>query len=91
MTISFNRVTSRKKDGLGKATRSAVSMVKQWAWHGAPRASGVSVPLQASTQLMADHGAKLLVAKAHGHPEKVFQDHPDRLQAPVTPRGKKKW
>nr|KAF6319748.1 hypothetical protein mMyoMyo1_008487 [Myotis myotis] len=46
---------------------------------------GVGAPA-ASTQLMADHGAKLLVAKAHGHPEKVFQDHPDRLQVPVNAR-----
>nr|XP_021561336.1 paraplegin isoform X3 [Neomonachus schauinslandi] len=90
--ISFNKVTSGAQDDLRKVTRIAYSMVKQFGM--APSIGPVSFPeaqegltgigrrpFSQGLQQMMDHEAKLLVAKAHRHTEKVLQENLDKLQA----------
>uniref|UniRef100_A0A8P0TDY7 Mitochondrial inner membrane m-AAA protease component paraplegin n=2 Tax=Canis lupus familiaris TaxID=9615 RepID=A0A8P0TDY7_CANLF len=91
-TISFNKVTSGAQDDLRKVTRIAYSMVKQFGM--APSIGPISFPevqegltgigrrpFSQGLQQMMDHEAKLLVAKAYRHTEKVLQDNLDKLQA----------
>ncbi|XP_029336119.1 paraplegin [Mus caroli] len=90
--ISFSRVTSGAQDDLRKVTRIAYSMVKQFGM--APSIGPVSFPeaqeglvgigrrpFSQGLQQMMDHEAKLLVAKAYRHTEKVLLDNLDKLQA----------
>nr|XP_004417862.2 PREDICTED: paraplegin [Odobenus rosmarus divergens] len=90
--ISFNKVTSGAQDDLRKVTRIAYSMVKQFGM--APSIGPVSFPeaqegltgigrrpFSQGLQQMMDHEAKLLVAKAYRHTEKVLQENLDKLQA----------
>ncbi|TKC38605.1 hypothetical protein EI555_010142 [Monodon monoceros] len=91
-SISFNRVTSAAQDDLRKVTRIAYSMVKQFgmapgigpisfpeAQDGAP---GIGRrPFSQGLQQMMDHEARLLVAAAYRHTEKVLRDNLDKLQA----------
>ncbi|XP_045746506.1 paraplegin isoform X1 [Mirounga angustirostris] len=91
-SISFNKVTSGAQDDLRKVTRIAYSMVKQFGM--APSIGPVSFPeaqegltgigrrpFSQGLQQMMDHEAKLLVAKAYRHTEKVLQENLDKLQA----------
>nr|XP_031297364.1 paraplegin-like isoform X2 [Camelus dromedarius] len=91
-SISFNRVTSGAQDDLRKVTRIAYSMVKQFGM--APRIGPVSFPdaqegltgvgrhpFSQGLQQMMDHEARLLVAEAYRHTEKVLLDNLDKLQA----------
>ncbi|XP_008561624.1 PREDICTED: paraplegin isoform X3 [Galeopterus variegatus] len=90
--ISFNKITSGAQDDLRKVTRMAYSMVKQFGM--APSIGPISFPeaqeglvgigrrpFSQGLQQMMDHEAKLLVAKAYRHTEKVLQDNLDKLQA----------
>ncbi|CAO2609595.1 Spg7 [Lemmus lemmus] len=90
--ISFSRVTSGAQDDLKKVTRIAYSMVKQFGM--APSIGPVSFPeaqeglmgigrrpFSQGLQQLMDHEAKLLVAKAYRHTEKVLLDNLDKLQA----------
>ncbi|XP_070356303.1 mitochondrial inner membrane m-AAA protease component paraplegin isoform X3 [Equus asinus] len=90
--ISFNKVTSGAQDDLRKVTRIAYSMVRQFGM--APSIGPISFPeaqegltgigrrpFSQGLQQMMDHEAKLLVAKAYRHTEKVLQDNLDKLQA----------
>ncbi|XP_036896039.1 paraplegin isoform X2 [Sturnira hondurensis] len=90
-TISFNKVTSGAQDDLRKVTRIAYSMVKQFGM--APSIGLISFPeaqesllgvgrrpFSQGLQEMMDHEARLLVAKAYRHTEKVLQDNLDKLQ-----------
>ncbi|XP_004842699.1 paraplegin isoform X3 [Heterocephalus glaber] len=90
--ISFSRVTSGAQDDLRKVTRIAYSMVKQFGM--VPSIGPVSFPeaqeglmdigrrpFSQGLQQMMDHEAKLLVAKAYRHTEKVLLDNLDKLQA----------
>uniref|UniRef100_A0A8C6H9U3 Mitochondrial inner membrane m-AAA protease component paraplegin n=1 Tax=Mus spicilegus TaxID=10103 RepID=A0A8C6H9U3_MUSSI len=90
--ISFSRVTSGAQDDLRKVTRIAYSMVKRFGM--APSIGPVSFPeaqeglmgigrrpFSQGLQQMMDHEAKLLVAKAYRHTEKVLLDNLDKLQA----------
>uniref|UniRef100_A0A452TTR8 SPG7 matrix AAA peptidase subunit, paraplegin n=1 Tax=Ursus maritimus TaxID=29073 RepID=A0A452TTR8_URSMA len=91
-TISFNKVTSGAQDDLRKVTRIAYSMVKQFGM--APSVGPVSFPeaqegltgvgrrpFSQGLQQMMDHEAKLLVAQAYRHTEKVLLENLDKLQA----------
>ncbi|XP_040299282.1 mitochondrial inner membrane m-AAA protease component paraplegin isoform X2 [Herpailurus yagouaroundi] len=91
-SISFNKVTSGAQDDLRKVTRIAYSMVRQFGM--APSIGPVSFPeaqegltgvgrrpFSQGLQQMMDHEAKVLVAKAHRHTEKVLRDNQDKLQA----------
>uniref|UniRef100_A0A8D0YH80 SPG7 matrix AAA peptidase subunit, paraplegin n=1 Tax=Sus scrofa TaxID=9823 RepID=A0A8D0YH80_PIG len=91
-SISFNRVTSGAQDDLRKVTRIAYSMVKQFGM--APSVGPVSFPeaqeglsgvgrrpFSQGLQQMMDHEARLLVATAYRHTEKVLWDNLDKLQA----------
>ncbi|XP_040591207.1 paraplegin isoform X3 [Mesocricetus auratus] len=90
--IFFNRVTSGAQDDLRKVTRIAYSMVKQFGM--APSIGPVSFPeaqegligigrrpFSQGLQQLMDHEAKLLVAKAYRHTERVLLDNLDKLQA----------
>uniref|UniRef100_A0A8I5UDN5 SPG7 matrix AAA peptidase subunit, paraplegin n=1 Tax=Pongo abelii TaxID=9601 RepID=A0A8I5UDN5_PONAB len=90
--LSFNKVTSGAQDDLRKVTRIAYSMVKQFGM--APGIGPISFPeaqeglmgigrrpFSQGLQQMMDHEARLLVAKAYRHTEKVLQDNLDKLQA----------
>uniref|UniRef100_A0A6I8P3W1 Mitochondrial inner membrane m-AAA protease component paraplegin n=1 Tax=Ornithorhynchus anatinus TaxID=9258 RepID=A0A6I8P3W1_ORNAN len=89
--ISFNKVTSGAQDDLRKVTKIAYAMVKQYGM--VPTIGPVSFPELESTpgigrrpfsqglQHLMDHEAKLLVAKAYRHTEKVLQDNLDKLHA----------
>uniref|UniRef100_Q7TT47-2 Isoform 2 of Mitochondrial inner membrane m-AAA protease component paraplegin n=1 Tax=Rattus norvegicus TaxID=10116 RepID=Q7TT47-2 len=90
--ISFSRVTSGAQDDLRKVTRIAYSMVKQFGM--APSIGPVSFPeaqeglvgigrrpFSQGLQQMMDHEARLLVARAYRHTEKVLLDNLDKLQA----------
>ncbi|XP_017369435.1 paraplegin [Cebus imitator] len=90
--LTFNRVTSGAQDDLRKVTRIAYSMVKQFGM--APGIGPISFPeaqeslvdigrrpFSQGLQQMMDHEARLLVAKAYRHTEKVLQENLDKLQA----------
>uniref|UniRef100_A0A8C8TQZ6 SPG7, paraplegin matrix AAA peptidase subunit n=1 Tax=Peromyscus maniculatus bairdii TaxID=230844 RepID=A0A8C8TQZ6_PERMB len=90
--ISFSRVTSGAQDDLRKVTRIAYSMVKQFGM--APSIGPVSFPeaqeglvgigrrpFSQGLQQLMDHEAKLLVAKAYRHTERVLLENLDKLQA----------
>uniref|UniRef100_A0A8C8Z933 Mitochondrial inner membrane m-AAA protease component paraplegin n=1 Tax=Prolemur simus TaxID=1328070 RepID=A0A8C8Z933_PROSS len=90
--ISFNKVTSGAQDDLRKVTRIAYSMVKQFGM--APGVGPISFPeaqeglagvgrrpFSQGLQQMMDHEAKLLVARAYRHTERVLLDNLDKLQA----------
>ncbi|XP_005592866.3 mitochondrial inner membrane m-AAA protease component paraplegin isoform X2 [Macaca fascicularis] len=90
--LSFNKVTSGAQDDLRKVTRIAYSMVKQFGM--APGIGPISFPeaqeglvgigrrpFSQGLQQIMDHEARLLVAKAYRHTEKVLQDNLDKLQA----------
>nr|XP_019598207.1 PREDICTED: paraplegin isoform X1 [Rhinolophus sinicus] len=91
-SISFNKVTSGAQDDLRKVTRIAYSMVKQFGM--APSIGPVSFPdaqeglvgigrrpFSQGLQQMMDHEARLLVAKAYRHTEKLLQGNLDKLHA----------
>nr|XP_045238517.1 paraplegin isoform X5 [Macaca fascicularis] len=80
------------QDDLRKVTRIAYSMVKQFGM--APGIGPISFPeaqeglvgigrrpFSQGLQQIMDHEARLLVAKAYRHTEKVLQDNLDKLQA----------
>ncbi|KAF6289132.1 SPG7 matrix AAA peptidase subunit, paraplegin [Rhinolophus ferrumequinum] len=91
-SISFNKVTSGAQDDLRKVTRIAYSMVKQFGM--APSIGPVSFPeaqeglagigrrpFSQGLQQMMDHEARLLVAEAYRHTEKVLRGNLDKLHA----------
>ncbi|XP_001377432.1 paraplegin isoform X1 [Monodelphis domestica] len=90
--ISFNKVTSGAQDDLRKVTKIAYSMVKQFGM--VPSVGLVSFPEQQEStagigrrpfsqglQQMMDQEARLLVAKAYRHTEKVLQENQVKLHS----------
>ncbi|XP_057567111.1 paraplegin isoform X2 [Hippopotamus amphibius kiboko] len=90
--FSREQLFERAQDDLRKVTRIAYSMVKQFGM--APGIGPVSFPeaqegaagigrrpFSQGLQQMMDHEARLLVAAAYRHTEKVLQDNLDKLQA----------
>ncbi|XP_053411401.1 paraplegin isoform X2 [Nycticebus coucang] len=89
---AVERVLAGAQDDLRKVTRIAYSMVKQFGM--APGIGPISFseaqegfagvgrrPFSQGLQQMMDHEAKLLVARAYRHTEKVLLDNWDKLQA----------
>ncbi|XP_075795962.1 mitochondrial inner membrane m-AAA protease component paraplegin isoform X2 [Pelodiscus sinensis] len=88
--ITFNKVTTGAEDDLRKVTKIAYSMVKQYGM--VPSIGHLSFPELESTpgigrrpfsqglQQMMDHEARVLVAQAYRHTEKLLLDNRDKLQ-----------
>uniref|UniRef100_A0A674JG09 Mitochondrial inner membrane m-AAA protease component paraplegin n=1 Tax=Terrapene triunguis TaxID=2587831 RepID=A0A674JG09_9SAUR len=88
--ITFNKVTTGAEDDLRKVTKIAYSMVKQYGM--VPSIGHLSFPELEHTpgigqrpfsqglQQMMDHEAKVLVAQAYRHTEKLLLDNRDKLQ-----------
>ncbi|XP_037733888.1 paraplegin isoform X2 [Chelonia mydas] len=88
--ITFNKVTTGAEDDLRKVTKMAYSMVKQYGM--VPSIGHLSFPEMESTpgigrrpfsqglQQMMDHEAKVLVAQAYRHTEKLLLDNRGKLQ-----------
>ncbi|XP_069491688.1 mitochondrial inner membrane m-AAA protease component paraplegin [Ambystoma mexicanum] len=89
--LTFNKVTTGAQDDLRKVTKVAYSMVKQYGM--VPSIGHVSYPesetvagigrrpFSQGLQELMDHEAKLLIAKAYRHTEKILLDNRDKLQA----------
>ncbi|CAL8350813.1 unnamed protein product [Merluccius merluccius] len=88
--ITFNKVTTGAQDDLRKVTRVAYAMVKQYGM--CPRVGQVSFPegegqgggrrpFSQGLQQQMDHEAKLLIARAYRHTEKLLLDNRDKLTA----------
>ncbi|XP_068436351.1 mitochondrial inner membrane m-AAA protease component paraplegin [Clinocottus analis] len=87
--ITFNKVTTGAQDDLRKVTRVAYSMVKQYgmcdsvgqvSFPDAEPQGGVGRrPFSQGLQQQMDHEAKLLIARAYRHTEKLLQDNRDKL------------
>uniref|UniRef100_A0A8C0GDA9 SPG7 matrix AAA peptidase subunit, paraplegin n=1 Tax=Chelonoidis abingdonii TaxID=106734 RepID=A0A8C0GDA9_CHEAB len=88
--ITFNKVTTGAEDDLRKVTKIAYSMVKQYgmvpsighlSFPELERTPGVGRrPFSQGLQQMMDHEAKVLVAQAYRHTEKLLLDNRDKLQ-----------
>uniref|UniRef100_A0A8C4W5P0 Mitochondrial inner membrane m-AAA protease component paraplegin n=1 Tax=Gopherus evgoodei TaxID=1825980 RepID=A0A8C4W5P0_9SAUR len=88
--ITFNKVTTGAEDDLRKVTKIAYSMVKQYgmvpsighlSFPELERTPGVGQrPFSQGLQQMMDHEAKVLVAQAYRHTEKLLLDNRDKLQ-----------
>ncbi|XP_028595839.2 mitochondrial inner membrane m-AAA protease component paraplegin [Podarcis muralis] len=89
--ITFNKVTTGAQDDLRKVTKIAYSMVKQYGM--VPNVGYLSFPEKESTpgigrrpfshglQQIMDHEAKMLVAQAYRHTEKLLLENRDKLKA----------
>ncbi|MGH0125311.1 UNVERIFIED_CONTAM: hypothetical protein FKN15_022900 [Acipenser sinensis] len=87
--IAFNKVTTGAQDDLRKVTRVAYSMVKQYGM--VPSVGQVSFPdteeegaigrrpFSQGLQEQMDHEARMLVARAYRHTEKLLLDNRDKL------------
>ncbi|KAJ8247320.1 hypothetical protein GJAV_G00244950 [Gymnothorax javanicus] len=87
--ITFNKVTTGAQDDLRKVTRVAYSMVKQYGM--VPSVGQVSFPeteeegaigrrpFSQGLQQQMDHEAKMLIARAYRHTEKLLLDNRDKL------------
>lgn len=70
--ITFDKVTSRRQDDLSKVACIAYSVVKQFGMARSVKPISFLVGLFSyRLQQLMDHEAKLLVAKAYRHTEKV--------------------
>ncbi|XP_076011732.1 mitochondrial inner membrane m-AAA protease component paraplegin [Genypterus blacodes] len=87
--ITFNKVTTGAQDDLRKVTRVAYSMVKQYgmcdsvgqvSFPETDQQGGVGRrPFSQGLQQQMDHEARLLIAQAYRHTEKLLQDNRDKL------------
>ncbi|KAF3832739.1 hypothetical protein F7725_026404 [Dissostichus mawsoni] len=87
--ISFNKVTTGAQDDLRKVTRVAYSMVKQYgmcdsvgqvSFPETEQQNGVGRrPFSQGLQQQMDHEAKMLIARAYRHTEKILLDNRDKL------------
>ncbi|XP_034072804.1 paraplegin isoform X2 [Gymnodraco acuticeps] len=87
--ISFNKVTTGAQDDLRKVTRVAYSMVKQYgmcdsvgqvSFPETEQQNGVGRrPFSQALQQQMDHEAKILIARAYRHTEKILLDNRDKL------------
>uniref|UniRef100_A0A8C5E355 AAA+ ATPase domain-containing protein n=1 Tax=Gouania willdenowi TaxID=441366 RepID=A0A8C5E355_GOUWI len=87
--ITFNKVTTGAQDDLRKVTRVAYSMVKQYGM--CDSVGQVSFPdtveqgtigrrpFSQGLQQQMDHEAKMLIARAYRHTEKLLLDNKDKL------------
>uniref|UniRef100_A0A672G854 AAA+ ATPase domain-containing protein n=1 Tax=Salarias fasciatus TaxID=181472 RepID=A0A672G854_SALFA len=87
--ITFNKVTTGAQDDLRKVTRVAYSMVKQYGM--CDSVGQVSFPdteeqgavgrrpFSQGLQQQMDHEAKMLIARAYRHTEKLLMDNRDKL------------
>ncbi|XP_072527587.1 mitochondrial inner membrane m-AAA protease component paraplegin isoform X2 [Salminus brasiliensis] len=87
--ITFNKVTTGAQDDLRKVTRVAYAMVKQYGM--VPSVGQVSFPetdrqdfigrrpFSQGLQNQMDHEAKMLIAQAYRHTEKLLLDNRDKL------------
>uniref|UniRef100_A0AAR2LQP3 AAA+ ATPase domain-containing protein n=1 Tax=Pygocentrus nattereri TaxID=42514 RepID=A0AAR2LQP3_PYGNA len=87
--ITFNKVTTGAQDDLRKVTRVAYAMVKQYGM--VPSVGQVSFPeteeqgavgrrpFSQGLQQQMDHEAKMLIARAYRHTEKLLLDNRDKL------------
>ncbi|XP_062845399.1 paraplegin [Trichomycterus rosablanca] len=87
--ITFNKVTTGAQDDLRKVTRVAYAMVKQYGM--VPSVGQVSFPdaeeqvgigrrpFSQGLQHMMDHEAKMIIARAYRHTEKLLLDNKDKL------------
>uniref|UniRef100_A0A8C4I6A4 SPG7 matrix AAA peptidase subunit, paraplegin n=1 Tax=Dicentrarchus labrax TaxID=13489 RepID=A0A8C4I6A4_DICLA len=87
--ITFNKVTTGAQDDLRKVTRVAYSMVKQYGM--CDSVGQVSFPdtqeqgaigrrpFSQGLQQQMDHEAKMLIARAYRHTEKLLLDNRDKL------------
>lgn len=87
--IIFNKVTTGAQDDLRKVTRVAYSMVKQYGM--CDSLGQVSFPdteeqgaigrrpFSQGLQQQMDHEAKMLIARAYRHTEKLLLDNKDKL------------
>ncbi|XP_063169187.1 paraplegin isoform X2 [Candoia aspera] len=88
--ITFNKVTTGAQDDLRKVTRIAYSMVKQYGMMPSighlsfpETESGLGIgrrPFSQGLQQMMDHEAKMLIAQAYRHTEKLLMDNRDKLR-----------
>ncbi|KAA8595787.1 hypothetical protein FQN60_011078 [Etheostoma spectabile] len=87
--ITFNKVTTGAQDDLRKVTRVAYSMVKQYGMcdsvgqvsfpDNEPQGAVGRRPFSQGLQQQMDHEAKMLIARAYRHTEKLLQDNRDKL------------
>uniref|UniRef100_A0A8C9Y0A8 Mitochondrial inner membrane m-AAA protease component paraplegin n=1 Tax=Sander lucioperca TaxID=283035 RepID=A0A8C9Y0A8_SANLU len=87
--ITFNKVTTGAQDDLRKVTRVAYSMVKQYGMCDSvgqvsfpdkePQGGIGRRPFSQGLQQQMDHEAKMLIARAYRHTEKLLQDNRDKL------------
>uniref|UniRef100_A0A673A6Q6 Mitochondrial inner membrane m-AAA protease component paraplegin n=1 Tax=Sphaeramia orbicularis TaxID=375764 RepID=A0A673A6Q6_9TELE len=87
--ITFNKVTTGAQDDLRKVTRVAYSMVKQYGMCDSvgqvsfPETEEQGAvgrrPFSQGLQHQMDHEAKMLIARAYRHTEKVLLDNRDKL------------
>uniref|UniRef100_A0A9J7ZXS8 SPG7 matrix AAA peptidase subunit, paraplegin n=1 Tax=Cyprinus carpio carpio TaxID=630221 RepID=A0A9J7ZXS8_CYPCA len=87
--ITFNKVTTGAQDDLRKVTRVAYSMVKQYgmvasvgqvSFPDSEDQGGIGRrPFSQGLQQHMDHEAKMLIAKAYRHTEKLLLDNRDKL------------
>uniref|UniRef100_A0AAQ5XFZ0 AAA+ ATPase domain-containing protein n=1 Tax=Amphiprion ocellaris TaxID=80972 RepID=A0AAQ5XFZ0_AMPOC len=87
--ITFNKVTTGAQDDLRKVTRVAYSMVKQYGMCDSvgqvsfpdteERGAVGRRPFSQGLQQQMDHEAKMLIARAYRHTEKLLLDNRDKL------------
>ncbi|XP_076585904.1 mitochondrial inner membrane m-AAA protease component paraplegin [Chaetodon auriga] len=87
--ITFNKVTTGAQDDLRKVTRVAYSMVKQYgmcdsvgqvSFPDSEEQGAVGRrPFSQGLQEQMDHEAKMLIARAYRHTEKLLLDNRDKL------------
>lgn len=87
--ITFNKVTTGAQDDLRKVTRVAYSMVKQYGMSNSvgqvsfPETEEQGAigrrPFSQGLQQQMDHEAKMLIAHAYRHTEKLLLDNRDKL------------
>uniref|UniRef100_A0A3B3WXZ7 AAA+ ATPase domain-containing protein n=1 Tax=Poecilia mexicana TaxID=48701 RepID=A0A3B3WXZ7_9TELE len=87
--ITFNKVTTGAQDDLRKVTRVAYSMVKQYGMCDSvgqvsfPETQEQGAvgrrPFSQGLQQQMDHEAKMLIARAYRHTEKLLLDNRDKL------------
>lgn len=87
--ITFNRVTTGAQDDLRKVTRVAYSMVKQYGMCDSvghvsfPETEEQGAigrrPFSQGLQEQMDHEARMVIARAYRHTEKLLQDNKDKL------------
>ncbi|KAG7253979.1 hypothetical protein CRUP_013840 [Coryphaenoides rupestris] len=92
--ITFNKVTTGAQDDLRKVTRVAYSMVKQYGMcasvgqmsfpEGEQQGAVGRRPFSQGLQQQMDHEAKLLIARAYRHTEKLLLDNRDKLTLVVN-------